>query len=198
MATEINIGAFLGTRAFLNPGKEALYDVVSDRRFTFRELNERTNQLARALRRAGLGEGDGLAIVCANRPEFGEAVHAALRTGLRFTPVNWHLTPKEMAYIIDDCEAKAIVGDARFGIQRRGVLRRDLHDHAICATVRLGDERRAFPDAQAVPEIRDILRPFPASAMRAFPVSDRVNSVQHDDPECIRPAPEPLELDLFS
>ena len=34
--------------------------------------------------------------------------------GIRLTPVNWHLTGPEMAYIIEDSEAKAVVGDARF------------------------------------------------------------------------------------
>jgi len=33
---------------------------------------------------------------------------------VRLTPVNWHLTGSEMAYIIEDSEAKAVVGDARF------------------------------------------------------------------------------------
>jgi long-chain acyl-CoA synthetase len=96
-----------------HPERSAIESKFGSR--TFKGLNERANQLAHALRRAGLGEGDAIAIVCGNRPEFGEAVHAALRIGLRFTPVNWHLTAKEMAYIIHDCDAKAILGDVRFG-----------------------------------------------------------------------------------
>ena len=46
-----------------------------------------------------------------NRPAFVEAYLAALRTGLRFTPVNFHLTAEEMGYVIDDCEAKVVIYD---------------------------------------------------------------------------------------
>ena len=62
---------------------------------TFRELNARSNQLARAFRAAGLRAGDGVALVCSNRPEFVEVQQATARTGLRLTPVNWHLSAEE-------------------------------------------------------------------------------------------------------
>ena len=74
---------------------------------TFAALNANSNRLARALRARGMKAGDGVAIVCGNRPEFAEAVHACLRAGLRYTPVNWHLRPEEDAYILRDSEAKA-------------------------------------------------------------------------------------------
>jgi long-chain acyl-CoA synthetase len=81
---------------------------------TYAELDAGANRLARALHEAGLRPGDAIALVCRNRPEFAEVHAAAARSGLRLTPVNWHLTGAEMAYIIDDCEAKAIVADAAF------------------------------------------------------------------------------------
>jgi long-chain acyl-CoA synthetase len=68
----------------------------------------------RALRARGIGAGDSLSLICANRPEFAEVLGACQRMGIRLTPVNWHLTGPEMAYIIEDSEAKAVVGDARF------------------------------------------------------------------------------------
>jgi len=43
-----------------------------------------------------------------------------------------------------------------------------------------------------------LLRPFTGAGLRLTPVAPFVNSVKHDGPECIRVAPEPLELDLFS
>ncbi|HYZ98053.1 MAG TPA: AMP-binding protein [Acidimicrobiales bacterium] len=78
---------------------------------TFAELNHRANQVTRALRLLGLRAGDGVALVCGNRPEFVEVVAACQRGGWRLTPVNWHLTPEEAGYIVDDCEAVAIVAD---------------------------------------------------------------------------------------
>jgi long-chain acyl-CoA synthetase len=42
------------------------------------------------------------------------ALAAAQRSGLRFTPINWHLTGDEAAYIALDCEARVLVADRRF------------------------------------------------------------------------------------
>ena len=89
---------------------------------TFAELEARANQLARALRRRGLRAGDAIALVCTNRPEFVEVVAAYQRSGLRMTPINWHLTGDEAAYIVDDCEAKAIVADAQLAAVAAGAV----------------------------------------------------------------------------
>jgi long-chain acyl-CoA synthetase len=81
---------------------------------TYGELNERANRLARAFRRRGLRRGDAVALLCSNRPEFVEVLLATQRSGLRLTTVNWHLTADEAGYIVDDCEARAFVAEARF------------------------------------------------------------------------------------
>jgi long-chain acyl-CoA synthetase len=81
---------------------------------TFAELNQNANRLVRELRARGVRAGDALALMCSNRPEFGEVLFACQRAGLRITPVNWHLTADEAAYIVSDCEAKALIADARF------------------------------------------------------------------------------------
>ena len=82
---------------------------------TFSELNANICRSVRALRSRGLGAGDSVAVVLSNRAEFAEVVHACLRAGLRYTPINWHLKADEIAYIVGDCEAKALIGDAAFG-----------------------------------------------------------------------------------
>ncbi len=80
---------------------------------TFAALSGRANGLGRALRRRGLGSGDAVALLCTNRPEFAETWAACQRAGFRLTPINWHLTGAEAGYIVDDCEAKAFIADAR-------------------------------------------------------------------------------------
>lgn len=81
-------------------------------RRTFSELDGNANRLARALRSRGLVAGDAVALVCGNRPEFVEVLYGCRRAGFRLTPVNWHLNAEEVAYIVSDCEAKALVADA--------------------------------------------------------------------------------------
>jgi long-chain acyl-CoA synthetase len=92
-----------------HPDRMAVASPYGER--TFAQLNARINQLARLFRHHGLGAGDAIAVVLKNRPAFVEAYLAALRTGLRFTPVNFHLTAEEVGYVIDDCEAKAVIYD---------------------------------------------------------------------------------------
>ena len=106
------VGMILARHAAEAPDRPAVVSPTGDR--TFGQLNARTNQLVRALRKRGLTAGDSVALICSNRPEFVETVYACQRAGWRLTPVNWHLTGAEAGYIVDDCEAKAVVGDARF------------------------------------------------------------------------------------
>lgn len=92
------------------PDRLALATEFGDR--TFAELDRRADQLVRALRARGLRAGDAVALITRNRPEFVETWAACRRAGVRLTPINWHLTPDEMAYITRDCEARALVVDS--------------------------------------------------------------------------------------
>jgi len=104
-------GMGLAWYASETPERPAILAPAGDR--SFDQLNARANQLVRALRARGLQAGDAVALVCTNRPEFAEVYSAVLRCGLRLTPINWHLTGPEMAYIVNDCGARALIGDVR-------------------------------------------------------------------------------------
>jgi long-chain acyl-CoA synthetase len=91
------------------PDRAALIAAAGTR--TFSELNQAANRLARALMARGLVAGDAVALVCGNRPEFAEVLAACQRAGLRVTPVNWHLSAPEAAYIVTDCGAAALLVD---------------------------------------------------------------------------------------
>ncbi|HEY7853135.1 MAG TPA: AMP-binding protein [Caulobacteraceae bacterium] len=90
----------------------AVHDPLGTR--TFFEINDAANRIVRLLRAHGLKVGDSIALMCSNRAEFVEVLSAALRGGFRITPVNWHLTTDEVAYIINDCEARALFAETRF------------------------------------------------------------------------------------
>ncbi len=72
------------------------------------QLAALSNRVSRTLRRMELVEGDVLAIVAPNGAEFLAMYLAATQIGLRVVPVNWHLAPAEIAYILEDCRAKAL------------------------------------------------------------------------------------------
>ncbi|MDA1075960.1 MAG: AMP-binding protein [Proteobacteria bacterium] len=82
---------------------------------TFTEVNANANRLVRRLREAGIGAGDSVAVALKNRPEFVEVLAAAARSGIRFTPINFHLKGEEIGYVVDNCEAKAFIADATLG-----------------------------------------------------------------------------------
>ena len=111
-ATAAATGMTVAFHAANAPDRMAVLSSLGDR--TFAELNTNANRIVRALRARGVGAGDSVALVCANRPEFAEVFSAAMRMGARITTVNWHLTGDEMGYILDNSDAKAVFGDARF------------------------------------------------------------------------------------
>src|SRR6478736_1040266 len=106
----VDSGMCMAVWADLQPDKMAVLE-VSGRSRTFGELNANANRLVRLMRDRGLQAGDAVAIVCSNRVEFPEVLFATLRGGFRLTPVNWHLKPDEIAYVVDNCEAKALFAD---------------------------------------------------------------------------------------
>lgn len=80
---------------------------------SFGAVNADANRLVRLLWSRGLAAGDSVALICSNRVEFVEVLAACLRAGFRLTPVNWHLTADEIGYIVRDCEARAVIAEAR-------------------------------------------------------------------------------------
>jgi acyl-CoA synthetase (AMP-forming)/AMP-acid ligase II len=106
-------GMLLAWWARRKPAAPAIAAPAGDR--TFAELNGRANQVVRSLRRLGLRAGDGVALLCSNRAEFAEVAAACQRAGWRLTTINRHLTPDEAGYVVDDCEANALVADASLG-----------------------------------------------------------------------------------
>ena len=74
----------------------------------------RVNQVVHGLRAAGVGKGDAVATVLPNGIELVELYLAALQAGWYLVPINHHLVGPEIAYIVDDSEAKVLVGHERF------------------------------------------------------------------------------------
>lgn len=100
----------LGERSRLTPEKTALVYVPTQERFTYRELNERSIRCGRLLLEGcGLKKGDRVGILAHNRVEFLEAFFAAGKTGLVLVPLNTHLTPYELEFIIRESELSAFL-----------------------------------------------------------------------------------------
>ncbi|NLV78543.1 MAG: long-chain-fatty-acid--CoA ligase [Rhodococcus sp.] len=95
--------------ALMTPGRTALRfrgDTI-----TWSRLHERVEKLADALSRRGVGFGDRIIILMLNRPEYLETVLAANAIGAIAVPVNFRLTAPEVAFLVADSGAKAVVAE---------------------------------------------------------------------------------------
>lgn len=79
---------------------------------TWGELRHRVRALADALSRRGVGFGDRVMILMLNRTEFVESVLAANMLGAMAVPLNFRLTAAEIAFLVEDCEARVMVTEA--------------------------------------------------------------------------------------
>lgn len=78
------------------------------------EILSRSNRLVKGLRALGLQAGDTVAMALPNSARVMELFMAIAQAGFRLTPLNWHLAAPEIAYILKDCEAKALFTSERF------------------------------------------------------------------------------------
>jgi fatty-acyl-CoA synthase len=108
-------GDVLGERARLTPEKTALVFVPTGERFTYRQLDERAGRTAVAWRHGlGLTRGDRIGILANNRVELLDAFFAAGKSGVILVPLGTRLTAHELAYIVRDAGARALIYDGAF------------------------------------------------------------------------------------
>ncbi len=101
-----------GHHAARRPDHPAVVMAGSGDTVTYAELEAASNRLAHLLRSRGLQAGAHVAVLLPNHPRYFEVVWACLRSGLYITPINWHLGPEEAGYIVEDCDAEALVVSA--------------------------------------------------------------------------------------
>jgi long-chain acyl-CoA synthetase len=106
------LGMTVAVHARRQPDRLAIISPSGNR--TWKQLNDRANQLVRLFRRRGLQPGDGVALLAHNGPEFAEVWAATQRAGFRLTAVNWHQSPEIIAYVVENCDARVLVASGRF------------------------------------------------------------------------------------
>ncbi len=101
----MNPGYFAETQ----PEKVAYVMAETGQEVTYAELEATANQGAHLFRSLGLKTGDHIAILLENHPRFYQIVWAAQRAGLYYTAISWRLQQEEVAYIVENCEAKVFI-----------------------------------------------------------------------------------------
>jgi len=85
-----------------------------DRRWSWRELDDRVRRAAGALRAAGIGPADRIAFLDKNHPACLELTLAASLVGAANAVVNFRLAPDELGYVLADSQARLVVAGAEF------------------------------------------------------------------------------------
>jgi fatty-acyl-CoA synthase len=94
------------------PDAAAVIVPATGQRISYRTMVDQSRRLANVLRARGLKPGDHVAILMTNVPEYFEVVWAARRAGYFYTAMNWHLTPSEVRYMLENSESKALIVSA--------------------------------------------------------------------------------------
>ncbi len=102
-----SIWAMVSAAASRNPDGEAL--ICGDCRLTWRDVVERSAQVAAGLQKTGLQSGDRLALLLGNRVEFVLAVFAAAQLGLVTVLLSTRQQTPEIAHVLNDCGAAMII-----------------------------------------------------------------------------------------
>ena len=101
----LNLSVFLEDSARSHPDRDAV--VLGDLRLTYAQVNGFANQVANLLVSRGIGPGDKVALSCPNLPYFPIVYYGILKAGATVVPLNVLLKGREIAYHLEDSDAKA-------------------------------------------------------------------------------------------
>ncbi|MFN0144897.1 MAG: long-chain-fatty-acid--CoA ligase [Dehalococcoidia bacterium] len=112
MEVPLLINDFLRRAAKLYPTKTAIVDGPD--RFTYRQFEERVNQLAHALSSLGIKQGDRVCILSPNSHYFLESFYGTSQIGAILVPLNYRLVASDHEYIINHAGVKAVLVDYEY------------------------------------------------------------------------------------
>ena len=95
------------------PEKAAVIE-MEGRTATFQQLAAASNRVARGIQEKGLQVGNAIAVMMPNCLEVFEVFFATAQTGIYYTASIAKLAPEEIAYIIDNSEAKLVFAHERY------------------------------------------------------------------------------------
>src|SRR5699024_5020028 len=143
---DLNIGLSLSRNAARTPNKIAFK--YKDNVYTYKEMNEEVNRLANGLIAHDIKKGDKVALMMKNSDLFVMAFYAVMKAGAVAVPINFRLTKREVAYILDDSDACAIF----FYVEYDTIIQDIAHDND---KVNLFiSEEKSFPNSVNFSEIK--------------------------------------------
>lgn len=118
----LNLGSIVSTSAQRAPSDIAM--IFGADRYCFEEMDGLVRRFATELKRAGIKPGDKVAMMSPNNPYFSVAYFGILYTGATVVALNTLQSADEVAFQLNDCEAKAMVLHADFNASGLGGFER--------------------------------------------------------------------------
>ncbi|MCF4972799.1 AMP-binding protein, partial [Pseudomonas lactis] len=112
--------SFLKRAAHIYPERDAV--IHGARRYTYRQLHQRSCSLASALERVGVRPGDRVAVLAPNVPELLEAHYGVPGAGAVLVSINTRLEAQSIAFILRHSATKLLICDREFGATAREAL----------------------------------------------------------------------------
>jgi len=150
--------------------------VCNDVVCTYAELDENANRLARVLASRGVARDERVAVMLPNSIEWFEATVAIARLGAQLVPINWHLKPDELAWILSDSDARVLMTHV------------DLADVAsvavtavpACSLLVVGDDFEAALAAEPAEPLAGAGSPAPSIVLYTSGTTGRPKGVMHE------------------
>jgi fatty-acyl-CoA synthase len=119
----IHAGKLLRRGAARNPGKVAVIWEEGER--TYGELLRRADRLSAGLTELGVRQGERVGLLFHNGPHFLESWWAVAQIGAVVVPLSTRALPRDLAYVLNDAEAAAVLADGEF-LDTLGDVRREV------------------------------------------------------------------------
>jgi fatty-acyl-CoA synthase len=108
----MNVGDWIRKWSLIQPNKNALF--YEDQPITYRELNQRINQLYYLLLDIRIQKGDRIAVLLYNCHQYLEIFFALSKLGAILVPLNWRLAVPELEFIIKDSGSRLLIFEPEF------------------------------------------------------------------------------------
>jgi fatty-acyl-CoA synthase len=132
MSLHVTAADWIAHHARYTPDREAIHDLASGRRLTYRAFHHRVDRAASFLRRGlRVDAGDRVAVLCHNDSDVFEVQFGCQRIGAVFVPVNWRLAVPEIETIVRDAAPGVLLHGEEFADVAVEVARRCGIPHCV-------------------------------------------------------------------
>jgi fatty-acyl-CoA synthase len=100
---------WLENRARITPHLQAVIDAETNKKWSYKQINDRAVSIAQWLSSQGVKKGDRIALIAPNHISYFDLLFASKKIGAIFVPLNWRLSINELNDVLADC-SPVIVG----------------------------------------------------------------------------------------